>query len=217
VRSLQPSFALRDIHQILVHAGILWVTCAFDNAISIYDGHDWTQWYPRGKAASGPGDVNHFNSLTIFGNEICIVAHNRGSSELLFFELPDLAFTRSISLGTWAHNAWMHGKELMTCSSEEGCLMGVNGTRVNTGGFPRGIAYTNDEIYVGISERIEREDRDFSTAAIAVFDCEWRSLRTVTLPSEGMVLDLMPIDTAMTHKMFLAMRSKQIQFPVHTL
>ncbi len=216
-RSLKGSFALRDIHQILAHEGKLWVTCAFDNMIAIYNGRDWVQWHPCGNGDKQPADVNHFNSLSVFGNELCVVAHNHGPSDLMFFELPDLRPSRSVTLGHSAHNAWLHQEELMTCSSEDGCILGVNGTRVETGGFPRGIAYVNDEIYVGVSERAERGERDFSNANILVFDRRWHRVRSIALPGEGMVLDIMPIDPKVWPAAVTVTELESVNLPVSRL
>ncbi len=125
-----PDFPLRDIHQIALYAGALWVTCSFDNLIAIFDGSTWHRWYPLGTPSTGSADLNHFNSISAFANQLCVVAHNWGTclaqpSELLFFELPTLELVRRVPLGFQAHNAWLHGDELMTCSSGEGKLRGI--------------------------------------------------------------------------------------------
>lgn len=194
VNSLSAPFPMRDLHQILAHEGKLWATCAFDNMIAVFDGQEWRQWFPSGQAEKLPADVNHFNSLSVIENNLCLVAHNWGPSMLMLFDLPKLRPIRTIELGLCTHNAWMDREELMICSSDDSCILGINGTRVETGGFPRGIACFNDEVYVGVSERAERSERDFSNASILAFDRQWQRLRTIELPHEGMVLDLMPVD-----------------------
>ncbi|CAD9218334.1 conserved hypothetical protein [Burkholderia cenocepacia] len=195
---LEPDFAMRDIHQVLVHDGKLWVTCSFDNMVAVYDGLSWSAWYPLGRPVVEPFDVNHFNSLTGFGNELAVVAHNlyavsgRGS-EIHFFSLPDLQWLRSVPLGIHSHNAWWHNGELMTCSSYEGRLLGERGFSVPTSGFPRGLAASDDAYFVGISEFAARSDRDLGNGWIKVFDKTWGARQTVTIREEGMVTDIMTI------------------------
>jgi hypothetical protein len=215
VNSLRAPFPMRDLHQILAHDGKLWATCAFDNMIAVYDKRKWTQWFPCGQSDKNPADVNHFNSLSIFGDKLCVVAHNRGPSELMLFHLPDLRRARNIELGHSAHNAWMDQDELMICSSEEGCILGVAGTRVETGGFPRGIAHFDEEVYVGLSKRIERSERDFSNASILVLNRRWQQLRSIDLPGEGMVLDLMPTDISVWSRVVAAGNFEHVSFPVN--
>ncbi len=67
---------------------------------------------------------------------------------------------------------------------------------MSTGGFPRGIAYLGDEVFVGISEFSPRKDRDDSKGEIAVFDRKWCRRRTITLGSHGMITDLVAIPAA---------------------
>jgi hypothetical protein len=47
-----------------------------------------------------------------------------------------------------------------------------------------------DACYVGISEISERQDRDVTTGRLEVFDPQWRRLRTMPLPGEGLLLDI---------------------------
>jgi hypothetical protein len=193
-----PDFPLRDIHQITMHAGMLWVTCSYDNMVAVFDGVRWRQWYPLGEPDSEYRDRNHFNSISAFANQLCVVAHNLGSdatkpSELLFYNLPELKLVRRVALGFQSHNAWLHGDELMTCSSGEGRLRGINGTEVLTGGFPRSAAYANDEIYIGLSEFSARKDRDESKGEIVVFGPKWEKRRTLSLSGHGMITDMLAI------------------------
>lgn len=60
------------------------------------------------------------------------------------------------------------------------------------GGFPRGLLLSENLRYVGISTLAERHERDSADGQIAVFDRDWRLVRTITLPREGLVLDIQP-------------------------
>ena len=195
---LAAPFALRDMHQLLFHDGSLWVTCSFDNMVAVFDGRAWREWFPLGPPVAEPRDTHHFNSLTGFGDQLCVLAHNLGAltargSELHFFTLPDLQPAGVVALGAQAHNVWLHGSELMTCSSGEGRLVGANGTVVETGGFPRGVCRVGGETYVGLSEFAQRADRDDSRGQLLVFDAQWGRRRVIDLDGQGMVTDLLAL------------------------
>lgn len=191
----QPSeFALRDIHDITWNDGCLWVTCSYDNMIAIWDGSRWEQWYPLGKADVEPWDRNHFNTFFFEGDFVWLVAHNKGPSEMLQFNIRSRELESRTSLGLQAHNLWRENGNLYTCSSGEGAIVGTDGFRVETGGFPRGVAFGNGLRCVGVSELAERKARDLTTARIAVFDSDWTHISEIQLPEEGLILDIKILD-----------------------
>jgi hypothetical protein len=192
VEEMQAPFALRDLHEILWDAGRLWVTCSYDNMVAIYDASTatWEEWYPLGRTAEPPYDVNHLNSLAMVDGSLCMVAHNKGPSEMLRFDPRTRELLSREPFGNQSHNIRETGDGLITCSSGEGALVGSNGWRLEVGGFPRGLLTQGSEYYVGISEILERKDRDLSSGKVLVFDPQWRLLRTIDLPGEGLVLDI---------------------------
>lgn len=158
--------------------------------VSTYDGCRWERWYPVGPPASEPLDANHFNSVFGDGEDLVVVAHNLGTSDILRFRLPDLTLVEQLPLGVQAHNVWRVGEEIYTCSSAEGSIRGSKGFELSTGGFPRGVAITEDRYYVGISELSERNQRDFTSSEIQIYDRSWKLERKLFLRDEGMVLEL---------------------------
>jgi hypothetical protein len=92
----------------------------------------------------------------------------------------------------------------MTCSSGEGRLLSVSGCAVDTGGFPRGVAYLQSEICIGISEFASRPDRDVGRGWIKVFDLDWNLCRTIEITEEGMVTDLLAISPAEAERILFA-------------
>lgn len=192
---VQPrEFALRDIHDIAWSDGRLWVTCSYDNMIAIWDGSDWERWYPFGKTDAEPWDRNHFNTFFFEGESVWLVAHNKGPSEMLQFDRRSLQLESRILLGHQAHNLWRESGNLYTCSSAEGAIVGTDGFRLETGGFPRGVAFGNGFRCVGVSELAERRARDLTTARISVFDDDWKSVSEIRLPEEGLILDIKMLD-----------------------
>lgn len=192
---IQPAdFAMRDIHEICWMHGRLWVTCSYDNMVAIWDGSSWERWYPLGPSSAPPWDRNHFNSFFFEGDSVWLVAHNMGASELLEFDRRTRELRTRVALGNQAHNLWRENGYLYTCSSGEGAIVGMDGRRIVTGGFPRGVAFGGGLRFVGISELAERKVRDLTTARIAVFDDQWRHVSEITLPEEGLILDIKILD-----------------------
>lgn len=193
--SVKPdSFLLRDIHDISWSDDCLWVTCSYDNMIAIWNGSDWKQWYPLGREDCEPLDKNHFNTFFFDCDFIWIVAHNKGPSELLKFNKKSLRLESRAFLGYQAHNLWRENGGMYTCSSGEGAIVGTNGFRVETGGFPRGVAFGHGLRCVGISELAERNNRDLTNAKIALFDNSWAYISEIELPNEGLILDIKFLD-----------------------
>lgn len=202
--SLRP---LRDLHGMAHARDALWVASSYDDAVGIYSlgSSRWTWWQPLPiDPVAGP-DQFHFNTLVIEGELVWVLAHRRGPSWLLAFPI-DAAMKgetvdplRKIELGQQAHNMWRQPDgELCTCSSIEGMLLGEHGWRLETGGFPRGVAKISDGWVVGISELKERKARDFSDARLRFYDSNWETTGEFTLPGVGMVLDILPIPPSLS-------------------
>lgn len=191
--ALRAPFPLRDLHEIAWHGGKLWATCSFDNMIALFDGENWERWFPLGTGSDGPCDVNHFNSFMFEDDRVWILAHNRGASELLAFSLQTRSLVERVAIGNCGHNIWREDGRLFTCSSAEGRLLGERGFLLETGGFPRGVAFDGNSRCVGISELAEREDRDFTTGKLMLFDNDWKLQSEIGLPGEGLILDMLPL------------------------
>lgn len=193
IGSIGAAFAFRDLHQIRTFAGRLYATCSFDNMIAVKQEGVWMQWHPLGKPSAEPWDVNHFNTVEFIDGQLSVLAHNHGASEILLFDPETHELSRRIALGMQAHNVWKHGTEWRVCSSAEGCLLGSEGFRVETGGFPRGIWIGPNHSIVGVSELAERQARDFTHGKLLVYDASWRRCDEILLDGEGLVLDIAPL------------------------
>jgi|GEM_PF-253607 O-antigen chain-terminating methyltransferase len=190
---LLAPFPLRDLHEIAWHEGKLYASCSYDNMVAIYDGANWEQWFPLGgnlEDGKGPGDINHFNSFFFESGRIWVLAHNRGPSELLSYSLDSRELVERVNLGNSAHNIWRENGHLYTCSSIEGKLVGEDGFVLETGDFPRGVAFAQGLRCVGLSAMAERRARDFTTGKLALYDDAWRWQKDIVLQDEGLVLDV---------------------------
>lgn len=200
-----PDRPLRDLHGIALHDDTLWCTCSFDDAISIYDPvkQTWIWWRPIMPNEDAGADQFHFNTLMFEDELVWVLAHRRGPSWLVAFPVAEalagntVAPVRQIQLGQQAHNIWRQAGELCTCSSGDGALLGESGWRLETGGFPRGVAEITDGWVVGVSEVKERRGRDFSNACLNFYDAHWQLTGQVTIPGAGMVLDIITIPNSM--------------------
>lgn len=206
--SIQAPFPLRDLHEIAWHDGRLWATTSFENAVAVYDGERWEQWFPLGPHPEGAKDVNHFNSFMFDEDKVWVMAHNHGDSELLAFSLKTRELVQRIALGKCAHNMWRENGGITICSSLEGKLLGTSGFALETGGFPRGVAFDGNTRCVGISELAERSARDLTTGKLMVYDRQWNLQKEISLPGEGLVLDLMPLPQGFSHETMPASRSE---------
>lgn len=191
---LNAPFALRDLHHIAWHKDRLWMTCSYDNMIAIWDGNSWKKWFPFGESSEPPLDRNHFNTIGFYKEQICLVAHNKGNSELCYFSEDDLSFNEKIPLGVQSHNVWQVGDQVFTCSSGEGKILGSKGFELEVGGFPRGVEFDGGLCYIGISTLAEREHRDFTTPSIQVYDDAWKLKKTLHFDREGLLLDIRKVD-----------------------
>ncbi|MES2262021.1 MAG: hypothetical protein V4724_26165 [Pseudomonadota bacterium] len=189
--SLRAPFPLRDLHEIAWHGGKLWATCSHDNLVAIYDGGNWEQWYPLGDPQAG--DANHFNSFMFDDEHVWILAHNRGPSELMAFSLRTRERVKTVNLGNCGHNIWCEDGQLFSCSSAESRLLSDGGFQLETGGFPRGVAFDALHRCVGVSALSERKARDFNTGQLMVYLRDWRLQHVIDLDDEGLVLDLLAL------------------------
>ena len=193
-RELRAPFPMRDLHQVLVRGGTLWATCSFDNMVAVLRDGAWEAWYPLGEPEGEPRDVYHFNTLAWIDGRLAIVAHNRHlpPSEILLFDWPSRELKARFPLGVQAHDVWRDGERWFTCSSGEGRIVDSAGGIIETGGFPRGVGFAPGETCVGISEFVERSERDLSLGQLQFRGPDWSLRRTLLLEGEGLVLDVLP-------------------------
>ena len=188
-------FPLRDMHQIQWHQNHLWVTCTYENMIGILQ-PDWTWdvWYPLGEAMGPQRDINHINTITFDENRVHLLAHNWGQSELLTFDIDSRDLLARQPLGQQAHNLWFEQGQWLTCSSIEGKIVGTKGFEFDTGQFPRGAAHVGEYRVIGLSAIAERNQRDFCDGELLILDTNWQEVDRISLPNEGLVLDLLPCE-----------------------
>jgi hypothetical protein len=194
---LRPEeFPLRDVHGIACFDSKLWVTSSFDNLVAVFDtnARRWTKWYPSIDPAARDRDVNHFNTIVSDEERICLLAHNNGPSYLLSYDRSSLDLCSAIDLGRQAHDIFPAGGGVGTCSSADGLLAGSTGWALRTGSFPRGIAFGENAILVGLSQVAPRSIRHEMPGIVRRFTPEWHYIADYVLPQVGMVLAILPVN-----------------------
>jgi hypothetical protein len=186
--SIPLPFPTQGLHEIAWHDEKLWVTFTSENMIGIFDGTEWEEWYPLERQER---DVFHFNSLMFEPGRAWVLAHNYGYSFLLECSYPEKRVISRAQIGNHAHNVRRVGGQIVVCSSGDGVLLGADGLRVTTGAWPRGLATDNSAWCVGLSAPAERSERGFTNGELMICNNQWLPQRTVALPAEGMVLDVL--------------------------
>lgn len=194
-KEVQPPFPLRDIHGIASIDDRIWVTCAFDNLVAIFDPdtQSWTKWYPASDPSARDQDVHHFNTIAEIDERLVLLAHNWGDSHIRFYDYSSLELESVRPLGVQAHNLFLVDGSLATCSSGEGLLVSESGWRIRTGSFPRGFAADSQVKAVGLSRNAKRDQRSVVDGVIRIFDDTWRFEADYVLSGVGMILDILPI------------------------
>lgn len=148
---------LNDLHQIHWLDDHLWITSSGINAIvraNLEDNH-LTSFFPDRSIKYR--DVNHFNSFWYDPdlNEVCVVAHNLGKSEVWRLTYPELmVISIRTGMGTGTHNVVAIGGHQYALSSGGGYVTaGGANYPLHGNKYPRGLAVTpGGSFIVGRSE-----------------------------------------------------------------
>jgi hypothetical protein len=99
---------------------------------------------------------NWINSVNLINDEINVVFHNHGWSDLVALDMNLKPRYERNRIGVCAHHVWSMQGERWTCSSIEGKLRSIDSTRViELGGYPRGVAMSGRWLVIGISRTRE--------------------------------------------------------------
>lgn len=145
---------------------------------------------------------DHFNSVHLFQERVWVVAHNHTLPSVLWeLSWPSLEVMNKIQTGaSWAHNIWVGNLGKVICDSKHGSLYEVDSgeTIWKADEQPivsRGLAVTNDYIFVGCSEYGDRGARKWNNGGLWIIDRH--SLKTidkVIFPGSGCVNEIRLID-----------------------
>jgi hypothetical protein len=141
---------------------------------------------------------NHFNSVHRIGERIFVVAHNYARpSEVWELTWPELEVVNRIETqAAWAHNIWSCEWGLLICNSSQHSLYDVaSGQDIWQAGddtmITRGLAATEDHIFVGQSIYAERKERYWKSGGVWIIDRKTlETLDRIPLPGSGDVQEV---------------------------
>jgi hypothetical protein len=162
-----PPFMLRNIHQMVVRSGEVWIVSAKDKCIGIYNIAQQT-W--RNIVIDESSENKLPNTIYIKSDsEFFVMCHNMGPSEIWRFQ--DGVHTDTYSAGTKSHDIWEMDGDMWFCDSKNAKIKSFGGDSVDLDGdFARGVCVTEDFIYVGMSFDYKRVDPPGTLPSINVID-----------------------------------------------
>lgn len=190
-------------HQIMAYENNLYVANTGKNCLSIYD-YDLNlirDVYPSGKKWDITTDGikhDHFNSIYIAGSDLYFLAHNHGKKSSVWKLDKESLNTRAIleTNAYYAHNIWHEENDLMICNSREGSVYNVDlGKEVwkspEARVLTRGVALSDDYVFIGRSEYGTRKSRKVSNGGVYVLDRKtYKMLDLIKLKGSGVVYEL---------------------------
>ncbi|KPJ75498.1 MAG: hypothetical protein AMJ54_14810 [Deltaproteobacteria bacterium SG8_13] len=141
---------------------------------------------------------NHFNSLYDHDGSYYIVAHNNSrDSEVYKIDKAQGSVTHKYKTDAqWAHNVWICEHGMIICDSKNGSLYEVYGNHTiwkadEAPIITRGLAATEDYIFIGRSEYGNRFSRRYSDGGFWIVDRKTlKTLETVKLENTGCINEL---------------------------
>lgn len=144
---------------------------------------------------------DHFNGFFEHKDALLVVAHNNGRpSSVWELDAETLGVVRvHETKAEWAHNCWACEHGMVICDSKNGSLYEVHSGemlwKADEPIITRGLAATDDYIFVGRSEFGNRISRKFSAGGFWVVDR--KTLKTVdkyVFPHTGCTIEVRPLD-----------------------
>jgi hypothetical protein len=177
------------------------------NCISVYNasGHlerdvylNEVHWDDKNANRKG----NHFNSVHKFGDTVYVVAHNyERPSEIWELGWPGLQVKQVLTCQAgWAHDIWVSDLGKVVCDSKNSCLRDVStnetlwrSNEINT--LTRGLAVTQENIFVGYSSISERHDRFWKSGGIFILDRDsFKTIDKVPILGSGDIYEIRVLD-----------------------
>lgn len=196
--TLIPDIPLRDVHQITMHEGILYVCSTFDDQIGCYDTRTktWEFWQPFDNEHISGQDKHHINSITVTEDQILLSGTLPQGWIARFDKKTRKSTAGKEPLGDKTHNVWLDNGVLHICSSYEGGIRDEANNFYSLGqmSWTRGYCRTETHRYVGLSENRLRADRENSDSCLVQCDLNFNILRSLLIEGAGMIHDMRILD-----------------------
>lgn len=187
---------IHDIHQILWRDGMLYVTNTAENTLDIFgkeeiERHSWAE----------QDDDIHLNSVWVDNGLIWVVEHRRGVMPArirAFDEDWNLVRTEKFfKLPTdcnWGlHNIYVENDILYTLSTTLFLMRNLETgkeSRIEFGGYLRGLARGDNFWLVGKSRLAKRQNRNSGNGSVLVLDNKFEIVDEIMLPDCGQVQEV---------------------------
>lgn len=209
---------VRDVHQICMDEAYFYITDTGNNrlcrlSIDNKNPMDWVNIGQRRK------DKNHINAVKVLGSNVYIGLNNRGRIKSQILVMPKNNFKTgllsrakktekifSLNTITHSHDLEINGEDVYISSSHDGILFKTQiknlGEKLEPvlsyGPWLRGISFTKDTFFMGVSPVSDRKARYKSTEAakILVFSAKnYKLLETHSIDAIGQINDIHVLPT----------------------
>lgn len=195
-----PDKRLSSVHQIFFWLGKLFITNTSIDRIGIFDIEQFKYSGHIAHMGNGEADNFHINSLWCDGKAFyacesgwkqplpAVQVMDIDGNLINRFELPGVSHM---------HNVYVENNILFSCekyglvvkelNSQKSCVIDL---RIDRKAFFRGLAKTKDYFFIGESQELPREKREFGDSRILILDNDLRLIDTIELVDTGQIQDI---------------------------
>jgi hypothetical protein len=204
---------IHDVHQISCYQKRVYLTDTGKNRIVVTD-------LDTGDVLSllniGPvrQDISHINAVSVEGDVLYVGLNNRGDKDAQILQLPIAKLPKGEcdlldpKLGAeviklpgcyHTHDVHLDGDHIMFCASHDGNIHNVGKEKpfYTSSDWVRGLASTEEKVWVGVSQKAERGNRhsdDLFGEVVEIQKSTGQALRRIRLDGAGQVNDLLFIN-----------------------
>lgn len=204
-----PDKRLLDVHQVFFWSGKLFITNTSIDRIEIFDTEQFKYSGHIAQMGNGKADNFHLNSFWCDGKlfYVCESGSNQPLPAIQMiepngnligrFELPGVSHL---------HNVYIENDILFSCekyglvikelNSRKTCVVDL---RIDRKAFFRGFAKTKDHFFIGESQELPREKREFGDSRILILDNDMRIIDTIELVDTGQIQDIRIVSGDLAH------------------
>lgn len=187
-------------HQLQYYNGFLWLADTGSNNIKKIDPDTGESWAIIPEPSFPKGDIHHFNGIWIHNNKLYVTSHSQRGFQgrlttpgVYVLDYITHQFIAQWSQGSHIHNVFILNDQICVCNSDMGTIVAQDGsTQLYVGAYNRGVAITDEYIFVGQSPVEVRERRGGGhQCSIIIFDKNKRQrIGDIQLFNMGQVMEI---------------------------
>ena len=192
-----------NVHQILNIEGILYLTSTKENAIlKIYNEKTMDKNFIEGELLhyTKSDNYKHFNSLTLFNNNLYLLAHNysqysKKKSQVYVLNKNLEIIEKLDDFGECSHDILFHKSIMYVCDSLNSRILDSERKEVfKSNKFLRGFKKFEDNFFIlGGSDYNERAKRTSTNAYINILDNNFKLIKNLEIKGIGPLFDILVI------------------------